>query len=310
MSDASVAAPAPAPDRPRRRRGLLFPLLLIAVGVLFLGAQYGYIPPISVRALLSLWPVLLILAGIEMLLARRQPVLALVLELAVIAGAVALAAAPPRALFGGAPGTTSAVVERQNDRAVSLRLEGGAGTYTLRGGATSLVEARSEGGEISVRTDRRPDATEVRVQPAGGDALFNSPPGSVDVRVASDLPASVRISGGAGDFIVDLHDVQIRDARVDTGASRLELTLPRPTGDVAVIIHAGATTLTLIVPDGVEARITTTGGILSTTALNPRFGSGTAASRNATAYETAGYTGAKDRVTVTIEAGASSITIR
>ena len=309
MTDATSA---PGSARPRQRRGLLWPVLLICIGLLLFAGQYGYLPPVSARALLSLWPVLLILVGVEIALARRQPLVALAIEIAIVIAAVGVAVAAPRGgFFSVAPqGTTSARVDRDSAKLLSLRVEGGAGTYTLRGGATALVEATSDGGQISVRTDRRADSTDVRVQPADtGFAFGSSAPSNVDVHIASDILASVRVSGGAGDFTVDLHDIKVRDARVETGASKLELTLPRASGDVNVIVQAGAATIVIIVPDDVEARVTTTGGILTTTSQNARL-SGTPAARNSTSYETAGYATAKDRVTVSIEAGASSITIR
>lgn len=312
------AAPRAA-QRPRRR-GLLLPLILIAVGGAFLAANLGYLPPISVRALFQLWPLLLILPGIEMLVGRREPYVALAIEILVIAGAVALVAAQPArlvpSLLGGAPATTSATVTRDGARTLSLRIDGGGGTYTLAGGAASLVEARSAGGEIEVSTSRGADSADVRVKPTDqGGGLFTTggvPPVNVDVRVASDVPTTVRVSVGAGDFTIDLRDIQVRDARIETGASRIAVTLPRPSGDVPVRVQAGAASVAVIIPDGVEARITTMGALLSTASENARLGAATGSSlaRSGSSTETAGYAAAKDRVTVTVEAGASSVTIR
>lgn len=316
MTDTTAPAPAPTP-RPRGRAGLLFPLILIGLGALFFAGNFGYIPPVSARALLQLWPLILVVVGIEMIVARRDPLLALVVEIVVVALAVGLVVAQPRGLFApAAAGPSSSSVARGGAASMSLRIAGGAGTYTLSGGATELVEARSEGGEIRVRDDRRGDAANVRVQPSGfnGDiALFGgTPPIRVDVRAASDVPTSLRVEGGAGEFTLDLRDIRLKDARIETGASRVDLTLPRPSGDVPIRIQAGAASLTIVVPDEVEARVATTGGLLSTSLQNARFGSGSSAAfaRSGGANETAGYAAAKDRVTITIEAGASSITIR
>jgi len=315
MTDAQVVPAPPAP--PRRRRGLLFPLLLIALGALFLAGNFGYIPPVSARALFQLWPLLLVVSGIEMIFARREPFLALGLEILVIVVAVGLVTSQPRGLFLPSGGASSpATVPRGNATSLSLRVEGGAGSYTVAGGTSALVEARSDAGELRVRDDRRGDAADVRVQPAGfgGDIVVfgGVPPVNVDVRVASDVPTSLRVQGGAGDFLLDLRAIQVRDVRVETGASKVELTLPKPSGDVPVRIQAGAASVVIVVPDDVEARITTTGGLLSISTVNSRFGAGRSASlaRNASSMETAGYAAAKDRVTITIEAGASSITIR
>ncbi len=320
MSDttAPTPAPAPAPSWRPRRRGFLFPAILIALGLLFFLGNLGYLPPLSARALISLWPLLLVVGGIELIVARRRPLVALALEIGVVALGVVLVALQPYGLIAPALGGnagSSFTVPRNGARTMQLRLDGGAGTYTLQGGSTSLVDARSEGGDISVRDDRQGDRADVRVQPLAVDGFFrfgSPPPANVDVRVASDVPTSLRVSGGAGDFTVDLRDVTVQDARVDTGASRLELTLPKPSGDVPVTVSAGAASVTIVVPDGVEARIVTTGGIISTNTLNPRLGSGSTGgiARPASAMETAGYAAAKDRVTVTVTAGASSTTIR
>lgn len=321
MSDTTTPmplTPSPAPAWRPRRRGYLFPMLLILIGIFFFVGNLGYLPPLSTRALLSLWPLLLVVGGIELIVARREPWVALALELGVVALGVALVATQPYGLLsplvGGSAGS-SFTVPRGATHTMSLRVDGGAGSYTIAGGASSLVEARSDGGEISVRDDRRGDLADVRVQPVSFGDVFRfggTPPVNVDVRTANDVPTSLRVSGGAGDFTVDLRGMQVQDARVDTGASRLELTLPTPSGDIPVRVSAGAATVTIVVPDAVEARITTSGGVISTSTVNPRLGASSIASiaRSGSTVETPGYASAKDRVTVTVSAGASSITIR
>jgi len=320
MSDAAGISATPPSERPRRRSGFLWPLLLIVVGGFFLASNLGYVAPISVRTVLQLWPLLLVLAGIEILLARREPMIALAIEVVVVAVAIGLVVTQPRGLFvpvGSAQPSSSTTVPRQGATSLALRVEGSAGTYSVSGGASDLVEARSDHGDLSVRDSRRDggQTADIRVQPAtiGDIHIFGTtPPTNVDVRVARDVPTSLRVEGGAGDFIVDLSAIQIRDARVETGASHLELTLPKPSGDVPIRIQAGAASVIVIVPEDVEVRITTSGGLLSTSSENARLGAGTvsALARNASVMETAGYASAKDRVTITIEAGASSITIR
>lgn len=321
MTDATApmpGGPTPAPSWRPRRRGFLFPILLIGFGLFFFLGNLGYIPPLSTRALLSLWPLFLVVGGIELIVARREPWVALALEVGVVALGVALVAAQPYGLLApivGAPTNSSFTVPRGTTQTMSLRVEGGAGSYTLSGGATALVEARSDGGEISVRDDRRGDNADIRVQPANVGDVFRfggMPPTNVDVRVAGDVPTSLRVGGGVGDFTVDLRGIRIRDARIDTGASRLELTLPTPSGNVDVRVGAGAASVTIVVPDGVEARITTTGGVISTTSSNARLGTSSSATiaRSGGVLETPGYASAADRVTVTISAGASSIQVR
>lgn len=306
MNDTTVATTSePAPQR-SRPRGLLFPAILIAIGVAFLLGNLGYIPPVSVNAVVRLWPVLLIVAGIEAILGRRQPWAALGLEIGVIALAIALAATQPLGVFAPvSAGPSEATVEREGAATLSLRVSGGAGEYRVSGGASALVEARTERGDIRARTTRRGDAAEVRVDPVGTSAVFfGPPPQGVSVRVASDVPTSVRLDGGAGEFTLDLRDIVVTDARIATGASKTHVILPTPRGDVPVRIDAGAASVEIEVPSGVEARITTRGGAISINSTNPRIAIA------AGAGETSGYAAAKDRVTVTFDGGAASVTIR
>jgi hypothetical protein len=121
------------------------------------------------------------------------------------------------------------------------------------------------------------------------------------------------MNSGAGEFDVDLSEVKATDVRVNTGASTLRIVLPKPTGDVAVRISAGASSVIISVPDGVDARISTSGGLLSLRSDNVRVGEGSGTGgcvACGSSVQTSGYGEAKDRVTVTVTAGASSITVR
>ena len=100
------------------RRGLVWPLLLIAIGLAFLLANFGLIGPVSVVALLSLWPLLLIIIGIDIAVGRRWPLAALAADVLVIAFGIALVVATPgmtTGIFpfyvGGSSGPTVATVD-------------------------------------------------------------------------------------------------------------------------------------------------------------------------------------------------------
>src|SRR2546427_2383231 len=133
----------------------------------------------------------------------------------------------------------------------------------------------------------------------------------IQARIASDVPTSLDFNAGAGEFDVDVSHVRDH-TRVNTGASTLRLVLPRPSGDVPVRVNAGASNIVITVPDGVEARISTTGGLLTLRSDNLRLGTGGTAGCVACSseVETSAYCGAHDRVTVTITAGASTIVVR
>jgi hypothetical protein len=187
---------------------------------------------------------------------------------------------------------------------MTLRLSAGAGTYQLSGGGTSLVHAESDHDDLRVtRADISGDRADVRVEQGITSNGFRFGPTAaahVKVQVASDVATSLTVDAGAGDFTIDTSDIKVTDARISVGAASVRFVLPHPTGDVPITISAGASSIVLEVPAGVEARITSTGGLNSTHFENSRF----------SGSETSGYASAKDRVTVRITSGVTSIVIR
>lgn len=277
-------------------RGVIWPLLLILTGLAFLLANFGYLPPINFgRVITLLWPLLLIVAGLDLVLSRRWPLAAVGLQLLVLAGGLAVLSTRPDVVrVGGIDGPVAqtVTVEREGARSATLRFAVGASRFELAGGAAALLEARSGGADLQERVTRTNDRADVRLDQqfsgfSGGDR-------SVAVKVASDIPMTIRLESGAGEFTLDLREVKATDVRIETGASSLTLVLPKPTGNVPVRIQAGASSIVIEIPAGVEAKVTTTGGLISTSGRT----------------ETPGYATATDRVTVTVQAGASSISVR
>ena len=310
--------PVPArPSRPLRRRSMFWPLVLIAIGLVALAGNYGWVEPVSIVSLLALWPVLLILLGIDIAFARRWPVPTLAVEVAIIGAALFLAATQPSALrlatfsFNGSSDCTSSSpsvsVPRGALQSLRLTINGGAARYHLTGGAAAAVAASADGTELclrdqtSVRDVSASGRGDVRLTQAGTRFGANA---DITVQVANDLPLSLVVNAGAGEFLFDLHDVRTADVRMNIGASRTTVVLPRPTGEVPIRIEGGASSVVLEIPADIEARITVTGGLVSSGSINPR------ATKSGNVIETAGYATAKDRVTVSVNGGASSVSVR
>jgi hypothetical protein len=307
----------------RPSRGVFWPLLLIALGLVFLLQNFGFISGVSWIAVASLWPLLLILIGLDIAFARRWPLPTLAAEVLVIAAGLALVASSPDLspgvfIFGDgdSPGMTDVSVPRSDATKLALTVDAGATrSYQLSGGATELVEAHSANPDLRVRNSSPASGTsDVRLDQVSHTGFPRSGSGAaIQVRVAHDIPTSLTINVGAGEFDIDLSDIQVTDARVNVGASSMRFVLPKPNGNVDIRMNGGASNIVITVPDGVEARIATTGGFLSLRSDNTRLGPagearGCVACGNS--VETSGYGAARDRVTLTISAGVTSIVVR
>jgi hypothetical protein len=294
------------------RRSLFWPLVLITIGLVFLLVNFDVIPGVTALSLLNLWPLLLILAGVDIAIGRRWPLAAIGIDVAVIALGLALLATQPTFLgspffiVSGGGGERDVSVARQSATSLSLDINGGAGRFRVSGGSTMLVEAHSGNDDLRLRRadfNSGGQHADVRIDQSGtrrvGGVTID-----VETRIASDVPTELSVNGGAGEFIIDLGGVTISSAELNVGAASLTLTLPKPSAEVSIEVNAGASNIVIEVPDGVEARVTMSGAILSLRSSNSRV------TASGSAAETSGYGSAKARVTVRVTAGASSIMIR
>jgi hypothetical protein len=290
---------------------MFWPIVLIGIGLIALLGNYGLVAPLTWLSLIALWPVLLILLGVDIAFARRWPLPTLAAEVAIIALAIVLAVTQPASLGitsftfsrnGGCESPSGNVaVGRGAMERLALTIEGGAARYRVTGGATGAVEASSDTGELCISDRSSGTSGDVRLTQSG---FHFSGGAEILVKVPSDLPLTLTVNGGAGEFFYDLHDVKLVDARMSVGAATVTMILPHPTGELRIRADGGASSLVFEVPADAEARVSINGGLVSASSVNPR------ATRNGNVMETTGYATAKDRITISVNGGASSVTLR
>src|SRR5437588_11939018 len=91
-----------------RYRGLLFPVILIGIGVIVLLANTGVLSAQALERLGDLWPLLLVILGLQLILNHTLPrqqatLIGLGATAIIVVAAVAYAALAPAAPFGTQP---------------------------------------------------------------------------------------------------------------------------------------------------------------------------------------------------------------
>lgn len=243
----------------------LFGIVLIALGVVYLLGSLGIIRV----AWGVIWPILLIGIGAIIVYSAIRP-------------------SRRRA--------SNSAVPRESSARLELDLAVGAGRFRIEGGASAgnLVEVVSTNDDIASRVERSGDRALVRLRQDFAwwpDAWRGG--SEWTVRLASDVPTVLTMNAGAGDFLVDLSNVLVVNARIQVGAAQARVVLPRPRGTVEIRVSGGATQLTLVPPPGVEYRVETSGGLTSVDGLT----------------ESPGYATASDRVLARFSGGAASVRI-
>lgn len=281
------------PQRQRRRSGIAFPLVLISLGVVFLLVNLGVLHGISWAQAFRLWPVLVILAGVDLLLRPRSYVIAAVVDVAIIGAALAYLVSG--ATIGPSSLAYTLDVPRAGASELDLTVNYGAGAFSLAGGGAALVAVSSSAQDITRTVDRSGAHASVVVS-SDSNALFgiDGQERRWDVRIPSDVRTAMTLDLGAGRFDIDLSRVRLTRGTINAGASDLTVTLPKPSGDVPVKISSGASSVTIVVPSDVAYSVTTTGVLHSVTGQQ----------------QSSDYATATDRVTIDISIAAGSVRIR
>ena len=152
-----------------------------------------------------------------------------------------------------------------------------------------------QGGVVTIRSPRVPACDWV-------NCASERP---AEVELNARIPWDVEVRGGASRLVADLRGLRLGSLKVDGGANRLEVTLPVPSGTVALAILGGASNVAIRRPEGVAARLCVSGGVTNLELDHRRIG----AAGGELDLRDGGYDGATDRYDVVITGGANNLSI-
>ncbi|MDQ6672019.1 MAG: DUF5668 domain-containing protein [Chloroflexota bacterium] len=325
MSSGAAYGPPAAPPQRRRRGGVVGPLILIFIGCVFLLQNTGYLPSNAWQNLWRLWPVILVLAGLEVLLAYRVSwlVLAALAALILVAGAIATSLSwGPKATPGAVTRSRSTDLGGATQATVTIRF--GAGDLNIgplvQPSQNQLAEMGYQG-PADLAPEPRYLATpggvgRLEYQTAdssrGGSGLPSFVGGRetdtlhLDVNLTPAVPiASLQVQTGATNAHLDLSNLNVNSTDIALGAASAWIRLPEAAGKTTAHISSGAATITVEIPQAVAAQVRHHGGLSTLDIDEARFplvGEGV--------YRSADYASAKNQVDLSIDTGLTTIVVR
>lgn len=295
-----------------RRGGLFGPLLLISAGLLFLLNNLGVVDWSIWRSLLSLWPIILIGIGLDLLIGRRSMIgslLVAVLVLALLFGGgwyLVQQTAPS----GAATSHTISQTLTGIDRA-EIEIRAGAGDFRLgpAAGDGKLIE-----GGVSLRPNQRLDESfttsgsqaTYRLAVTGPNVILTPTLGRDngelwDLNLSQDASLDLNLSVGVGPADVDLSRLDLSQLAFHIGVGDATLIFPAQ-GRFHAKVDGGIGKLVLRIPDGMAARIQADSGI-GGMEVDDEF------QRQGDVYVTPGYQDAENRVDIEVDIGLGSVVI-
>jgi len=303
-------------------------LTLVAIGLILLGSTMGYLPwstTTTFLSLISLWPVLLVTAGLDIIgRGLSAPWLRLlsssIVLVAVLYGGLVLPATETRPAFFGIINLNTS-----NSRPYSFSEPVGSvsdATIVLKGGAGEInVGAGSQGTLVRMSGESPFEDPLLSVDRAGSTADVLASLGSgrlvwpltgsarMNVALSPAVTWDVQLQTGASTLKADLRNVPTKALLLKTGVSDSDVTLgrvPLGTGDAPIRIESGVAAVTLEIPEGAEARVEAQTG-LSTLSVPPDF---TRVEGDGRTYVSSRYDGASNRYVIRVQTGLGAVDIR
>ena len=293
-----------------RYRSYFWPAILILTGVLALVAETGAISGGRLLRLADLWPLILIVIGLELTNRRvlqgpRRDLATALIVLVALVGAVAYVAV--RGPVSDATQTIDASDAVGSLNQANLNVDSGVATMTVEGSNSlglDLYRAHIEysGTKPAIILNR--STGNLRIFKNDDFAFFASRRFVLDLQLNSAVSWNVSTNAGSSNDSLNLSAVKVGSITLNAGASRTDITLGRPTGIVRISVDGGAITLRLHRPIGSEAFVHVSGGAVNLDADGRQLhGVGDES------WQTAGYGGAADAYQVEISGGASTVIV-
>ncbi|HLV12614.1 MAG TPA: DUF5668 domain-containing protein [Trueperaceae bacterium] len=289
---------------PAYRPVAVWPLVLIAGGVVLFAANFGWLRWDALWSVWYLWPLVVIAVGVDVLLRGQHRLLVVIGTLLVGA---AIYAGTSGSLGGGA---------LLGSETISQGLEGASRAQVKIGtGVTRLVVRGDPATDLLVAgtvTPLRGETIERSFEVVGGvarftidsESRFTTVPfgrgGVWELTLSGRVPLTLDVDTGVGAADLDLSGLTLERLELSTGVGASTVTLPP--GDYAAAIDTGVGAATIRIPAGAEARVTVSRGI---GAISVPSGF----EREGDVYVSEGYASARERIDLSVDSGVGAVSI-
>ena len=263
------------PPARRRSPSFFWPVILIGAGVIVLLTNLNVIPSVNLWSLWRLWPVLLILAGVDIIFGRRWPAVGAILALAAVGLVILLLVLAPTLGWEGSEGpwignvpifggdwevqsaSFSEPIGDAESATVDIDLTRFDASITALEDSSNLIEA-----DVDYVGRMRFDVTGTRKRRVILDEISEGIPFrgigqlweggrySWSIGLSPDLPIDLTVGASSGSCEMDLSDLDLGDLTLNGSSGRITAGLPDARYGVRFEASSGAATFR--VPAGAE----------------------------------------------------------
>jgi hypothetical protein len=246
-------------NRPRGYRSLFWPMILIGVGVVWLLANLGWLPTNSLWLLLNLWPLLLVGIGLDLIFARRLPVLGALIGLALVAVVVVVLLLGPslNLPMTAGPETRTLTVPLEQNKSAVIQLELSSypsNIHALPASSANLFDGTVHyTGTLNFSAQASNGTMNIHLSQSGFPSFIFNPGGfgsnlDWNIGLSPKIPLTLTVDAGSGSSDIDLTGLQLSSLRMDAASGSSHLTLPTSTQPYSVDYSAASGSADISLP--------------------------------------------------------------
>jgi hypothetical protein len=289
------------------RSGIVGPSLMISLGLIFLLSNFGYILVDVWQMILSLWPVLLIAIGFDILIGRRSWLLSLLgvgVVLIIVIASIRLMTGASYAAGGQEFSYPAAGVEQAE---MNFDIPVGTSRFSALPDSTDLLVGQvPEGGGIAIQDQFVVQSGQASFNLSATGSFVSVPgissPYVWEFQIAQQIPLTLRVSQGVGSANLDLAALELEGLELSMGAGQITASLPDGQS-FSGRLSAGLGQLLVIVPAGAGVRIQS-GAALAAFTAPPGY------QQSGNVYTSPSYSTADERIDLELSVAIGSVVVQ
>lgn len=241
-------------------RSLFWPIMLIGAGAIWLMYNLNMIPPENLWILLRLWPILIILGGINILFSRRLAIVGAILGLVVMAGAAYILMYGDELDFISSPQPKVELfsVEKDNATSANLNLDLSLQETILSGLADSDPLFLAEIGHMGdIDFDVTGDVEKtISLRQTGWESGYQWLESKIegedmtwDIGLNPKIPFDLTIDSSLGKTELNLSEILLSNFEFDGGTGSSTIILPASREGYDTRIEGGTGMISVVLPE-------------------------------------------------------------
>lgn len=294
---------------------LLWGIIVIFVGVVFLLINFGYLEASVWANIWQLWPLILVGIGLSILsrsLSEAGKIIVNIFAILILLAALILVVSPKNQFYSKiinskqSSEVTTQVIDEDlsgTNKPLSVEVKTGASKLNINGSsekfATGELQSNFTELEINRSSSSKEDKLEILTNVRRRVIGFGK--NDLSLALNNQLPLSLELNTGALDGTLDLSNLNLKSLVIKSGASSYDITL----GDKADLLtgefSVGASSIALNIPKSVGLKFTSNSGLSSNNFEKQDL------KRTGDTYISENYDTATKKIELTFKTGASSI---